>query len=133
MYVILSGHLDPRHGPVERRLVRVSREALAGVLRSRQDGDLLRLYLLARHAGAGFHLATVPADLPADGVGLGFDPQVMLRLFEAGSEAGRSGRWRVLPPGLGPGERPVPREGTRLKTVVCAPAGGKDVLGQQGD
>ena len=59
--------------------------------------------------------------------------QAMGRLFEAGSEAGRTGRWRVLPPGLGPGERAVPREGTRLKTVVRVPAGGKDASGAQED
>lgn len=133
VYVILAGNLAPRHGPVERRLVRVSGEALAGVLHAREEGDLLRLYLLARHAGAGFHLAAVPADLKADGLALGFDPQAMGRLFEAGSEAGRTGRWRVLPPGLGPGERAVPREGTRLKTVVRVPAGGKDASGAQED
>lgn len=126
VYVVLAGNLNPRHGPVERRLLRVSGEAFAGVLHAREEGDLLRLYLLARHAGAGFHLAAVPADLKADGLALGFDPQAMGRLFEAGVAAGRSGRWRGLPPGLGPGERPVPREGVHLKTVIRVPAGGED-------
>lgn len=124
VYVVLAGNLNPRHGPVERRLVRVSGEAFAGVLHAREEGDLLRLYLLARHAGAGFHMAAVPADLKADGLALGFDPRAMGRLFEAGVEAGRAGRWRGLPPGLGPGERPVPREGVHLKAVVQEPVGG---------
>jgi predicted patatin/cPLA2 family phospholipase len=118
VYVILAGNLAPRRGPVERRLLRVSGEALAGVLHAREEGDLLRLYMLARHAGAEFHLAAVPDDLPADGPGLGFDPRAMRRLFVAGEKTGRSDRWRGLPPGLGPGERPVPREGVHLKTVT---------------
>ncbi len=122
MYVVLASNLDAPHDPVERRLVEVSGEALSGVMRSRQEGDLLKLFLLARYSGARFHLAAVPSDIPADRTGLEFEPAAMRRLFEAGFEAGRTGQWRDRPPGVGPGERPVPREGSRLKSVGREPA-----------
>src|SRR5262249_59930268 len=76
------------------------------------EGDLLKVYLLARFAGAPFALAAVPEDFPEED-NLSFDPQVMRKLFEQGRRSGADrGSWRSLPPGLTPQEHLPPRSGT---------------------
>jgi len=126
VYVIVSGPLSPARKPVERRLAPVTGEALAGILASRQSDDLLKLYLLCRYVGAGYHVAAVSEGLPTDGNPLVFDPVNMRRLYAGGREAGKSGQWTKIPPGISPDEQPVPRGGLRLKTVVRAPGGGRE-------
>jgi predicted patatin/cPLA2 family phospholipase len=123
VYVIVSGPLSPAREPVERRLYPVVGEALAGILAGRQNDDLLRMYLLTRYVGAGYHLAAISEDLPTDRNALKFDTGTMRRLYRGGREVGRSGQWTEIPPGISPDERPVPRGGLRLKTVVRPPGG----------
>ena len=57
--------------------------------------------MIARNAGADFHLISVPDELPATEDALEFDPGTMRELFAIGRELGRSGRgWRSEPPRL---------------------------------
>jgi hypothetical protein len=126
VYVIVSGPLSPARKPVERRLAPVSGEALAGILASRQSDDLLKLYLLCRYVGAGYHVVAVSEGLPADGNPLVFDTAKMRRLYAGGREVGRSGQWTEIPPGISLDEQPIPRGGLRLKTVVRPQGRGRE-------
>jgi predicted patatin/cPLA2 family phospholipase len=123
VYVIVSGPLSPARKPVERRLYPVFGEALVGILAGRQNDDLLRIYLLSRYVGAGYHLAAISEDLPIDRNALRFDTGAMRRLYCGGREVGRRGQWTEIPPGISPDEHPVPRRGLRLKTIVRPPDG----------
>jgi hypothetical protein len=86
--------------------------------------DLLKLYLLCRYVGAGYHIAAISEGLPTDGNALKFDTGTMRRLYRGGREVGLSGQWTEFPPGISPDEQPIPRGGLRLKTVVRPPGGG---------
>jgi hypothetical protein len=113
VYVIVAGKLHSKPQAVERRLFPVAGDALHGVLESRLDGDLLRVYLLTRFAGAQFALTAVPDDAPDERASLSINPSVMRDLFERGFRTGREGNgWLSVPPGLKPGEYPPPRGGT---------------------
>ena len=115
LYVIVSGPLSPARKPVERRLYPVFGEALVGILAGRQNDDLLRMYLLSRYVGAGYHLAAISEDLPTDRNALKFETGTMGRLYRGGREVGRSGQWTESPPGISPDEASRPRGGLRLR------------------
>jgi predicted patatin/cPLA2 family phospholipase len=115
VHVIVAGKLQPPRRPVERRLFPVAGESIGGVLQSRFEGDLLRVYLLARFAGARFALAALPDDFPEEHESLSFDPQVMRAMFERGCRSGTGGPvWQPFPPSLTPGAHAPPRGGVRF-------------------
>jgi predicted acylesterase/phospholipase RssA len=116
VYVIVAGKLRPTPQPVARRLIQVSEQSIQGILQSQFEGDLLRIYLLARFTGARFALAAVPQEFPEGPDSLSFDPRVMRALFDEGYRSAGSGSvWRSTPPGLTAGEQPPPREGVRFE------------------
>jgi hypothetical protein len=113
VYVIVAGKLRLDNGPVERTLTRVSGESLITLLQTRLDGDLLRLYLLSRQAGANFQLMAVPEELQVGSNSLALDLPAVKRLFESGYQSG-GGAWRHSLPGLEPGDDQLPRKGIRF-------------------
>jgi predicted acylesterase/phospholipase RssA len=113
VYVVVAGKLRPKVQPVERRLFPVAGDALHGILQSRLEGDLLKVYLLTRFAGAQFALTSVPDDAPDEQSSLAIDASVMRELFERGYRNGKEGTgWQATPPGLKPGDFSPPRGGT---------------------
>jgi len=115
VYVIVAGKLKMASKPVERRLTRVSEEALSMLLQSRMDSDVLRVYSLAQSAGARFRLTAVPEDLPVDANWLALDVPALKRVFAAGYQVGSDGTtWRTAPPALQPGDQAPPRKGVRF-------------------
>jgi predicted patatin/cPLA2 family phospholipase len=126
VYVILSGRLSPARKAVERRLTPISEEALTGVLAGRQSDDVLKLYLLCRYVGAGYHMAAVPEDLLTDENALTFDTAKMRLLHARGQDVGRNGRWTETPPWASSDEQSIPRGGLRLKAVARVPDGGPE-------
>ncbi len=115
VHVIVAGKLRPETRPVERRVLRVSGESLAAMLQARMEGDLLKVYVQARHAGAAFRLAAVPDDVPLPANWMALEPPALRRLYDAGREFGAGGTpWRTEPPGLRPEDQPTPRGGVRF-------------------
>jgi predicted acylesterase/phospholipase RssA len=118
VYVIVAGKLRPKPEPVKRGLLSVAEDSIQGVLQAQFEGSLLRIYLLARNAGARFALAAVPQEFPSDLASLSFDPRIMRALFDEGFRSAASGSvWRATPPGLAPGEMAPPRSGVRFELV----------------
>lgn len=115
VYAIVAGKLYADANQVRRRWLFVTGESVIGVLQARTEGDLMRLFLLARFTGGAFNLAAVPQKLEIAGNALGFDPVVMRQLFDVGyqSAVDRTA-WRVTPPGIEPDEQRVPRVGNRF-------------------
>ncbi len=113
--VIVAGKLQMASKPVERRLTRVSEEALSMLLQSRMDSDLLRVYSLTQHAGARFRLTAVPDDLPVDDNWMALDVPALKRIYAAGYLSGGDEKtWRTAPPALQPGDQAPPRRGVRF-------------------
>lgn len=112
VHVILASKLRLPSHPVKRRLFPVFGESIDGLLQSRLEGDLVRVYLLTRFAGGSFQLTAVPADAPDETDNLSFDPKLMRELFDRGYQFG-SGReaWLSLPPNVSPKDQQPPRGG----------------------
>jgi predicted acylesterase/phospholipase RssA len=129
VYTMVAGKLLLPPRPVERTLPAVAGEALRGLMQSQMEGDLLRIYLLARTAGYHFALNAVPEDFPADSDVLTFNPVIMQKLFDWGYREGLAGKcWRSLPPGVTPQEQVTPRggvlfhaEGTVTRQAAAGP------------
>jgi Patatin-like phospholipase len=115
VYVIVAGKLRLDSRPVERRFLRVSAESLGAMLQARMEGDLLKVYVQARHGGAEFRLAGVPEDVALPANWMALDGPDLRRLFDAGQKFGADGStWQVEPPGLRPEDQPPPRGGVRF-------------------
>jgi hypothetical protein len=123
--VIVSGKLCPDAVPAKRELFSISGESMTAVLQAKLEGDLTRLFLLARYAKADFNLTGVRQDYVAGSNSMSFDPQVMRTLFDEGFRAGRDGTaWRSTPPGLEMERFARPRSDTRFATVPGASSPG---------
>jgi predicted acylesterase/phospholipase RssA len=115
VHVIVAGKLRPESRPVERRVLHVSGESLSAMLQARLEGDLLKVYVQARHGGAAFRLTGVPEDVPLGTNWMGLDGPALRRLFDAGYQSGAGEvKWRTEPPGLRPEDQPTPRGGVRF-------------------
>ncbi len=122
VYVIVAGKLYPDPEPTRARVLAVARSGVTAGLSAQTRGELARLYAVCALAGMNFHLAAIPADYPALRSATEFDQAEMVRLFEAGRQAARSGvAWRSTPPGAEPGEGTLERSGTQLNEVPQAP------------
>lgn len=112
VYALVSGRLVPEPSAVERRLLSVAREAATGVLQTRTEGDIMRIFLAAHLSGASFRLAAIPPEVPLGGNSLEFEPESMRELYAAGYRAAVTGDpWRQTPPCLERREQRVPRSG----------------------
>src|SRR5207244_13333052 len=77
VYVVIARKLQPPPRPARRRLLPIAKESIGALLTSRFEGDLLRVYQLARSAGARFTLTAIPDDSPEEPDTVTFDPGVM--------------------------------------------------------
>ncbi len=115
VYTVVAGKLRLESRPVERRVLHVSEESLAAMLQARLEGDLLRVYVQARQAGAAFRLAGVPDEVSLPANWMALDGPALRRLFDAGYQFGAGGAaWRREPPGLRADDQPPPRGGVRF-------------------
>ena len=125
VFVIVSGKVLADSRPVPARFIDVSAESLNGLLRSQVRGDLLRIALMARRAGAGFGFAAVPDEFERAENSIELTPKMMGQLFEEGYRFSRGGpRWRTTPPGLDDDVQPAPRTGTKFTVIDTESADG---------
>ena len=116
VYVIVAGQLRLPRRRVQRKLSAVIEESVGGVLQSQMDGDLLKLYLLSRWAGASFALTAVPRDLAEEASPLIFEPSKMQKLFDVGyKHAASTSGWHSAPLSLSPDEQVLPRGSVQFK------------------
>jgi hypothetical protein len=97
-YIIANTKLVPEWKPAEANLLAIAQSSLAAINKSHGEGDLFRIYLLAKRDGADFNLAAIPANFP-EHASQPFSREYMRALFEAGvAHGGR--RWLKEPPEL---------------------------------
>lgn len=113
LYVLASRKLYPEPAEVPRRPLVRATTAMTAILQALTAEQLKGLHALCAVSGMRFHMLSVPQDydlrpvtfrelFPADAAGL----------FECGQRVAAGGpAWRTAPPGAGPGEESVPRDG----------------------
>ncbi len=118
IYVLVAGKLHQMVTPTRRELLSIAGESMNAVFQAKMEGELARLFMLARYARADFKLTGIPQDYEEPGNNLSFAPQVMSGLFDEGYRGGRDGTaWQSLPPGLEKEWIALPRSDTRFATV----------------
>jgi predicted acylesterase/phospholipase RssA len=123
IYAILAGKAIPDSTPVNRGLLQVSDASLQGMLRSQQEHDLVRTYLLAYFSNASFQMIAIPQEFAVLPRSMDFNMQTMRSLFNEGHRLGElSTSWSASPPAIDPTQWAIPRAGTELIPVNNATA-----------
>ena len=98
LYVIRNSLLRPEYLQISPRVASISTRAVLSLIKSQGEGDIYRLYTIARRDNLKFHLASIP-DSFVRGTAEEFDKKEMNRLFEVGFDLGQHGcNWKSLPP-----------------------------------
>jgi hypothetical protein len=117
IHVLIAGKLHQTAAPTKRELFAISGDSMNAVLQAKMEGELTRLFLLARYAKADFKLAGIRQDYKMPGTSMSFDPLVMRDVFEEGCRGGKDGTaWQSSPPVL-EDLFSLPRSDTRFATV----------------
>jgi hypothetical protein len=97
-YIIFNARLDPEWAPVDRRLLSITRRAIATMIHYGGYNDVLRIHATSQRNGIDYNLAYIDDKFAAQRKTL-FDPGYMRSLFDYGYEQGRVGyAWRKTPP-----------------------------------
>jgi hypothetical protein len=100
-YVIRNGRLAPDWQQVQRSTLSIATRAVSTLTTNSGEGDLYRMYALAKRDGVHFQLAYIGNDFTEPHPAADFDNKYMVKLFEYGREKGRVGRpWFSGPPGF---------------------------------
>lgn len=114
IYIIKNGKLSPAYDAVEQKTLPIAGRAIATLSLNQSEANIYRIYRRVRDAGADFNFISVPVTFPWERVEI-FDPVYQTKLFDLGSELGRTGRgWSKVPPEVVPTNR-------RPKPVVTRP------------
>lgn len=100
IYIIKNGKLSPEFEAVKPTAVAIAARAVFTLTKSNNQGDLYRIWNMARESGAEFNLSAVPAcfHLRAKEA---FDPEYQSELYKEGFAVGLDGgRWKHRPPEL---------------------------------
>jgi hypothetical protein len=123
IWVIVAGKLRQAAAPAKRELFSIAGQSLNTVLQAKMEGELTRLFMLARYAKADFRLAGIPQDYDLPGDAMSFQPSAMRQLFDEGYRGGKEGTaWQSCPPGFEAQMLSPPRSGTRFVAVHTAPS-----------
>lgn len=123
-YVIVAGKLYVDPSCNDRRALKLAESALRSLIYSQTRSELSRIYALCQASGMGFHLTSIPEDLPVEGDIMSFNPVELRRLYDSGHAAITSNRaWRDTPPGGEPQEQIQPRSGNQFLAPGVSRAG----------
>lgn len=94
VFVVRNNHNSPDWQAVKPRVVPIAKRSLATLTKSNSNGDLFRIYTLARQYGADFNLAFIPADVNLERQEE-FDKRAMRQMYLRGfAEAAAGYPWR---------------------------------------
>jgi predicted patatin/cPLA2 family phospholipase len=121
LYIIVAGKLYADADSVRPRVVAIAGSSLTSLIYSQARGDLYHLFTGSLVTGLKYQMVAIPQDFPVKADSTLFDPAEMKRLFDKGSELGRSpSPWRNTPPGPEDMETSTPRAGVHFSTKVPA-------------
>jgi hypothetical protein len=99
-YLIRNAHEDPQWLDVERRTLTIAQRAIATLIQSSGDNDMLRIYFVTQRDGVDYNLAYIGSDFTAERTE-DFDRVYMNALFDYAYEQARQGyAWLKSPPTL---------------------------------
>jgi len=99
IYILSNAYMSPTRQQVKDSLVDISVRSLDTVVAAANNGDIYRLYAIAKKRGLDFNLAYIPADFKPNPKEL-FDKKEMQRLFKRGYDDAINGyKWHKTPPG----------------------------------
>jgi hypothetical protein len=99
IYILSNTYMSPIRQQVKDDLVGISVRSLDTVVAAANNGDVYRLYAVAKRRGLDFNLAYIPADFKPNSKEL-FDTKEMQRLFKRGYDDAVNGyKWYKTPPG----------------------------------
>jgi len=99
IYILSNAYMSPIREQVKDDLMGISIRALDTVVAAANNGDIYRLYAVAKRRGLDFNLAYIPADFKPNPKEL-FDKNDMQRLFKRGYDDAINGyKWYKTPPG----------------------------------
>ncbi len=131
LYMLVAGKVYPDPEGVRPRTLAVVAASISAILYATARQDLYRLYLLSILTGMNYYYAAIPSEFTTTGSSTNFDPAEMQRMYDEGFRRGAEGvittpavqgrkaeygsAWKVVPPGLEPGDEVRSRTGLRLK------------------
>jgi hypothetical protein len=99
IYIIQNLKSLPQYMPVKSNLVAISKRTVTSLLANQGNGDLYRIYSIAKREGIEFKLVFIPFTYESHDP-LKFDPVSMEKLFDLGYRMASSGDpWQNHPPG----------------------------------
>jgi hypothetical protein len=99
IYILSNSFMSPNREQVKDSLIGISVRSLDTVVAAANNGDIYRLYAVAKRRGLDFNLAYIPADFEPNSKEL-FDKKEMQRLFKRGYDDAINGyKWHKTPPG----------------------------------
>ena len=105
VFMIKNGKLAPIYAETEQKTLPIAGRAIQTLMLNQSEANIYRIYRHMRDAGADFNFVSVPVTFPFTPVEI-FDPVYQGKLFDLGSEIGRTGRgWLKVPPEVIPTSR----------------------------
>ena len=122
LYMIVAGKIYADATPLKERSLSIATSSVTTALYGQARGDLQRMFLVSILTGMNYNLTSIPPDFPAPTSATTFEIQPMTEMFNEGYRMASSGQaWQHTPPGVGPGESPLKRQGTCLTHQIRGP------------
>lgn len=104
LYMIVNGSTRRFNDsvPVKPNLASIAQKTINELMRELQSDTVYRHYTRAQNSGIGFHLTSIPDEIPISDKSLDFDPKRMQLLYDAGYKIGLKGadKWNTKPPSV---------------------------------
>ncbi|MDX2289042.1 MAG: patatin-like phospholipase family protein [Hyphomicrobiaceae bacterium] len=98
LYIISNMKTSPEQKVVQPNTISIAARAISTLIKSQSQGEIYRIYRMARDAKADFHFVSVPASFSMQAKEF-FDPAYQRALFDAGEALGATGTaWSKVPP-----------------------------------
>ena len=123
VWCVVAGKLYADPDPIKPRALAIAGSSVGSVIYAQTRGDLQRIFTLCALTGMDYKLTAIPEDFDTPKSSAKFERGPMTKMFDEGYRLASSGAaWRHTPPGLGPRESPLARNGTAL--TALPPLGG---------
>lgn len=102
IYIITNGKVSPEFDAVKPTALSIAARSISTLTKTHNEGDIYRIWRMARDSGASFNLAAIPASFNVKSK-QAFDPVYQRALYKVGYEIGLAGGgWSNVPADLKP-------------------------------
>ncbi|WP_244512414.1 patatin-like phospholipase family protein [Filomicrobium insigne] len=98
IYIVNNAKIDPEQKVIRSQTIPIASRAISTLIKSQSQGEIYRIYRMAKDAGADFNFIAVPREFEVQSEQF-FDPVYQRALFDEGYKVGKAGnRWLKQPP-----------------------------------